>query len=585
MSRSSRVKGATVLLSLALVATACGSTSSGTASPTTGSTGVSTASPSTTAPATTAPGNTAAPTSPQVDLTRTTDGAKSGGTLRIAVEAESDGLNPTVDNLAVSGLEMAGAVLEPLFAWGADGEPTPYLVKTYESSADGMSFTIHLRPGITFTDGAPLDADAVIANFKGQLADPIISLAVRPGLNLDNPIEKLDDLSVRFNLSIPNMEFATTLSDQLGLMGSPKWIAAAKADQSLNQHPVGTGPFIFESRTQDQSTKFVRNPDWWRTKVYGTPVYLDAVEFFPITDASSAASGLLGGDLDSIGTSDVNAILTVRDEGDAFTRIENDQGEESFAMMNTSAPPFDDIRARQALTFATPRKNYIKFAGAGILREADTMFPPESPWDNTGIKQQGDMPDKAGPLVDAYCADVPDSCTNGRINIDYKYWGPSVEQESIADILKSGWGKYFNVNRVVKLQDDLITDVALGSYQIVAWRQFGAPDPAADRVWLACDSIGVVSLNWPRYCSKDREKLLNEAQDTTDLATRVDLWKQIQQNMHDAYTYVFFTRTLWLNAFDAKVRNQCGATTPDGVALLCTNNGGMFTAQMWIDQG
>ena len=514
----------------------------------------------------------------------TTEGAASGGTLRVGVEAEADGLNPTVNSYAVSAFQMANTVIEPLFTWDATGQPTPYLVESYESSDDGLVFTIHLRPGITFTDGALLDADAVIANFEGQLADPIISLAVRPGLNLDKPIEKVDDLSVRFNLSIPNKQFATTLSDQLGMMGSPKWLEAAKDDQSLNQQPVGTGPFLFDSRVQDESTRVVRNPDWWQTAEYGTPVYLDAIEFFPITDASSAVAGLIGDDLDTIGTTEANAILSVRDEGDNFIRIEDDQGEESFAMMNTSVAPFDDLRARQAITFATPRANYIEFAGSGFLRTADTLFPPELVWNNPDVVQEADMPEKAGPLVEAYCADVPDSCTDGRINIDYEYFGPSVDQENIADILDAGWGDFFNVNRMVKLQDDLVTDVALGSYQIVAWRQFGAPDPAADRVWLACDSISFVSLNWPRFCDQSREDLLNEAQATTDLDTRVALWKEIQQKVHDDYTYVFFTRTLWMNAFNSKVRNQCGASTPDGVPMLCTNVGGMFSHQMWIDQ-
>ena len=570
---------------LALIAAACGDSSSTTSGTAAGATTTSVAAVETTTSGATADSTDSAADSSQPDLTRTVDGARTGGVLRVGVEAETDGLNPTVNNFAVSAFQMADTVLEPLFTWDATGQPTPYLVDTFESSGDGMSFTIHLRTGIAFTDGAPFDADAVITNFNGQLDDPIISLALRPGLNLDNPIEKIDDMSVRFNLSIPNKQFATTLSDQLGLMASPKWLTAAVDDGTLNQEPVGTGPFLFDKRTQDQMTRVVRNPDWWQTRDLGTPVYLDAIEFYPITQAGSAAEGLLAGDLDTIGTTDANAILTVRDEGDSYIRLEDDQGEESFAMMNTSAPPFDDIRARKALTFATRRADYVEFAGAGVLRAADTMFPPELVWNNPDVVQEADMPDQAGPLVDAYCTDNPDSCSNGRIDINYEYFGPSVDQENIADILVGGWGDYFNVNRDVKLQDDLITDVALGSYQVVAWRQFGAPDPAADRVWLACDSIDFVSLNWPRYCDQSREDLLNAAQNTTDLAERVDLWKQIQQKVHDDYTYVFFTRTLWLNAFDSRVRNECGATSPAGVPLLCTNNGAMFSHQMWLAEG
>lgn len=153
------------------------------------------------------------------------------------------------------------------------------------------------------------------------------------------------------------------------------------------------------------------------------------------------------------------------------------------------------------------------------------------------------MPDKAAPLVDAHCADNPGGCADGRIDIDYEHIRihRGARQDNIVDILEPGLGDYFNVDREVKLQNDLITDVAQGSHQVVAWRQFGAPDPAADRVWPACDSIDFVSPKWPRYCDQSREALLNTAQNTTDLA--------------------------------------------GGVPLLCTDNGAMFSHRMWIAGG
>lgn len=523
--------------------------------------------------------------SEQKDLIRTIEGVQTGGTLRIGVEAETDGLNPTVNRFAAASYNMGYTVFEPLFAWDSTGQPVPYLAESSESSDDGLEFIIHLRPDILFSDGEPLNADAIVANFEALLLDPLISLAVRPALNLDNPIETVDELTVKFNLSLPNKQFATGLVGQLGMPGSPKWLAAAIDDPTLNQAPVGTGPFVIDSRTPDSSTKFVRNDNWWQTLQNATPVYLDAIEFFPNTDALTSASQLVAGDLDGFATTTPNAIATIRDEGDAFIRIDDDQGEESFAMMNTAQPPFDDIRVRQAITFATPRENYIEFVGAGILREADSMFAPELIWNNPDVVQEGDEPERSGPLVDAYCADFPENCDGGRINIDLQYSGPSVEQETIADILSAGWGDFFNVNRVVLLQDDHITNVALGVSQMVTWRQFGAPDPTADRVWLACDSIGFLSLNWPRFCDQEREDLLNQARETTDLDARAALWQEIQQKVHDDYLYIFFTHTLWMSAFDAKVRNECGVVSPDGAELLCTNNGSMFNHAMWIDQG
>jgi len=593
VKRSKRVRAVKLiagLLAMSLIAAACGSSSSDSSTSdvtTTAAASSTTVATSTTAGDATSSANAdkgdSAAENTNADLTRTIDGAKSGGTLRVGVEAETDGLNPTVNRFAAAAFQMAYTVFEPLFYWDANGLATPYLAESGESSDDGMTFILRLRPGITFTDGVPLDADALIVNFEALLADPLISLAIKPALNLDNPIEKIDDLAVQFNLSMPNFQFSAALTGQLGLPASPDWLAAAKVDQSLNQKPVGTGPFLIDNRIQDQVTRFVKNPDWWQTRENGTEIYLDAIEFYPNTDSQVNANQLIGGELDAFGTTSIEAVATIRDEGDSYIRIEDDQGDESFAMMNTAKPPFDDIRVRKAITFATPQNDYVDFIGAGILRRADTMFAPELVWDNTDIVQETDKPDLAAPLVDSYCSDVPDNCSDGRINIDLEYSGPSVSQEQVADILSAGWGDYFNVNRVVLLQDDHITNVALGAYQIVTWRQFAAPDPTNDRVWLACDSIGLLSLNWPRYCDQSREDLLNAQRATIDLTKRVEIWKEIQQKIQDDYVYIFFTRTLWMQAFDKSVRNECGVSSPDGVELLCHSAGSMFNHLMWFD--
>ena len=72
-------------------------------------------------------------------------------------------------------------------------------------------------------------------------------------------------------------------------MSSPTWLAAALADPTLNQQPVGTGPFVFDSRSPDSVTRFVRNESWWNGEVY-----LDAIEFSPVPDADTRADSSPG---------------------------------------------------------------------------------------------------------------------------------------------------------------------------------------------------------------------------------------------------------------------------------------------------
>ena len=95
-----------------------------------------------------------------------------------------------------------------------------------------------------------------------------------------------------------------------------------------------------------------------------------------------------------------DATLTLR-EASGVSTIENLLSGENFVMMNTSRPPMDDIRVRQALTFATDRQGYIDLIGQGVLEGADSMYHPDLPENNPDVVQEGDDPDAAAALAAA----------------------------------------------------------------------------------------------------------------------------------------------------------------------------------------
>ena len=145
---------------------------------------------------------------------------------------------------------MSNAVFDTLTATTADNKVVPFLAQSVEPATDDFkSWTLTLRPNITFHDGTPLNADAIIVNFEAQRNDPLVGLAVRPFFPEENAIQKIDDMTVQFNLLDSNAYFPATISGQLGMVASPTWLEAAKADPTLNQNPVGTGPFKFDSRS------------------------------------------------------------------------------------------------------------------------------------------------------------------------------------------------------------------------------------------------------------------------------------------------------------------------------------------------
>jgi peptide/nickel transport system substrate-binding protein len=595
-SRSRGLSATAVLLAAATLATACAGDDD---DATSGSSAVTTEPPraSTTAAAgTTVAPTTAATTAPTTSAegpTRvtlppdTTPDPVRGGTLRFGMGSEVDGLNPTSSALtAAPGLEMSAAVFEKLAELTPEGDAVPWLAESFTPNEDHTSWTVTLREGITFHDGAPFNAEAVRVNFEAQLADPLIGIAVRPFYPETGAIEVVDEFTVRYHLLESNVHWPAAVATQVGMVASPAWIAAALEDPTLNQEPVGTGPFRFESRIEDSVTRFVRYEEYW-----GEPAYLDAIEYRPVPGVSDLADLLLNGDLDAIHTIEPATIGALRQRDDVQAMV-TDTGTESFFMLNTAQPPFDDLRARQALALATPKQNYIDLIGQGNLRSSDQMFTPESPFYNPDVRQRADEPDAAAALVAEYCAERGTdinpttggpTCTDGKINIEYQYPSGEVVYVRIADLLETDWGQFFNIDRQELVGDTHILETITGSYNVVIWAQFGGLNPTTDHVWLLCRNIEVLALNFPRYCDEARDAELFAAQATTDPEQRVAHYREAVRLINEAYTYVFMSHTLSTIAMSPRVHGPCDRTAPDGTPLVCMDGGVIWPHTVWIE--
>ena len=502
-----------------------------------------------------------------------------GGTLRIGVEADVDGLNPASNVMPAVGLWMGEAVFDTLAKVGADGSAVPYLASSITPDETNTTWTVTLRPGITFHDGTPLTAEAVVATFEGQLADPLVGLTVVPLFAPDKLIEAVDDLTVVYHLAGPSSVFPLRLTGQLGVVASPTWLAAVEADPDLAQQPVGTGPFRFDQRTQDSITRFVRNDDYWAGEVY-----LDAVEFYPVADSLRRADQLSVGDLDMLHSPGLLADLP---DDDVIRSIYDRSGEEGYLVMNTSKPPFDDIRVRQALTYAFPQRdvNTLTSDGGDVERQmANQMFDEDSKFYDPDLVQLTDRPDLVGDLISSYCADVPDQCNDGRVRITYSDTGPSTMGERIFAVIDNSWGEWFETTPRYLPQDEFIIATVTGDYQVTQFRLFGGLDPELDRVFLLCQSIGGIAVNAARYCDPELDALLERQAASTDESERIDLWRQISGRINEAFTTIWNAHTTWRIAYDSqRVQNLCGAVSPEGVPLACAVVGRTPLAHVWID--
>ncbi|MYJ82409.1 MAG: ABC transporter substrate-binding protein [Acidimicrobiaceae bacterium] len=504
-----------------------------------------------------------------------------GGTLRIGAFAEGDGLNPASNAFSTPVYLMAHPVFDPLAYFDTEGNWVPVLAESWTKVGDGTVWRMKLREGVRFHDGTELDADDVVATFRAQLADPVISIAFRSGFHPEEPMRKVDDYTVEFVGVRPSAHLPNAFTSQLGMILPSEWLERAAADPSLNQMPVGTGPFMVESRIQDEATVLVRNPDYWAADLID--IYLDRIEVYPIPDSAVAAQRLIAGDLDLIVVSETSAILTLREAADrGVVTFENHRSDESMLLINAQSAAFSDIRARQALTFATDQDLYVELLGEGTAEAADTMFHPDLIWRNPDIVQETNTPERAGPLVAAYCADIPENCSDGRINMRFAVPGPSVESDRTVDLMAATWGEFFTLDTRVKPLDEMIIDVALGNYDVALADAFGSVDPDNDVLFMECGSIGFISLNFTRHCDPERDALMYEQRAIDDLDRRVEIWHRIQEINRDAYTTIFLTHSNFTVGARGNVHNICGQIGPTGDELFCNNQGRIWPNQIWL---
>jgi ABC-type transport system substrate-binding protein len=190
---------------------------------------------------------------------------KHGGSLQVADEIDAVGFDAikTRTMPGIGGIS-ANLVMERLFQTDKDSRLIPALGLSATPAADGKSWTIRLREGVSFHDGTPFNADAVVQHWQ-RILNPENRYN---GLILLRPItsvEKTGDYEVRFHLTHPWLSFTDALASPHGfaaLIPSPKSVV----EDIQNRAPVGTGPFVFKEWKTGDRIILSRNPHYWRPK-------------------------------------------------------------------------------------------------------------------------------------------------------------------------------------------------------------------------------------------------------------------------------------------------------------------------------
>ncbi len=303
-----------------------------------------------------------------------TTSARSKGTLFVGRAADAIGLDParSTDNESV---EVCEQIFDHLVRYQAGStDVLPSLATSWEVSPNGLVWTFHLRRGVKFHDGTDFDAEAVRFSFDRQLEKghpyhmPDFTYWETNYATIVKAIEVVDPLTVKITLFRSYAPFLATLAMFPVSIVSPA--AVAKYGDQFPEHPVGTGPFIFESWTHGDRIVLTRNDAYWD----GRP-RLDRLVFRFIPDARQRLVALEGGAIDVAYGLLPEELQYVQLHPDLqLLRIAGENV--VYLAMHTQKPPFDDVVVRQAVNYAVNKVPIVKLVYQGLAVPATGALPP-----------------------------------------------------------------------------------------------------------------------------------------------------------------------------------------------------------------
>jgi peptide/nickel transport system substrate-binding protein len=247
----------------------------------------------------------------------------------------------------------------------------PDLATSWKTNADATEWTFKLREGVTFTDGTPFNAAAVVFNFK-RYTDPhfkwtspelIGQAATFAGIV--ESAEEVGPYEVKLKTLAPDSHLPEDITT--AFMASP---TAVKKEgvKGFGAHPVGTGPFEFGSETQGQELELLPNPDYWA----GAPK-LEKLILKPLPDPAARIAALRSGAVNWIEYPMPDDVASLESEG--FQVLANSYDHIWPWVLNSSAGPMKDPRVRQALNYAIDREAMADSLLQGTAEPAYQIAP------------------------------------------------------------------------------------------------------------------------------------------------------------------------------------------------------------------
>lgn len=415
----------------------------------------------------------------------------------------------------------------------------PGLAVSWSSESDGRVWTFELRRGVTFHDGTPFDADAVVFSFERQ-RDPR-----HPYYRSDFTywksyfahvlsVEKLGRYQVRMTLERPYAPFLATMGIFSVAIVSPT--AVARYGNDFTRHPVGTGPFRFVSW---ESGRIVlqRNDDYWGKR----PSFRRLV-FQAVTDhqqrlvalesgALDMAQGILPEEIQSVA---LHPRLTLRHV------VSNSV---TYLAMNNDYPPFDDVRVRRAVNHAINKEPIVKVLWQGSAEVANAPLPPTQ-WGHYAVREPYRYdPARARALLAEAARDGrfdPDRVYNLHVPATPRPYLPSPDQ--LGRVIQANLREVgINTTLVVQPFSEHSASITWGEHDLAIYGWVGDSGDPDNFLYILLDRDNAVAGNATNvafFRDPEVHGLLTYAQQTSDDNQRISLYARAQAIIHEQAPWV-----------------------------------------------
>lgn len=449
-------------------------------------------------------------------------------------------------------------IMDGLFGFDDEMKIIPLLAESYEANEDATEYVIHLRQGISFSDGTPLNAEAAKANFD-RWGDKELGLKRTTLLcNVLKSTEAVDEYTVKVTLTEPFGAFVATLAHPACLLMSPQVIEQGK--EACAERPVGTGQYLFKEWIAGDHTTVTLNKDWWGYdpeicggKALAEPdAGFQSITFRPVGENASRVAMLQSGEADFIWPVPTESMETLAADENVY--VGADEGiVVRYMFMNTQKAPFNDVRVRQAMNYAIDKDAYIAVVKNGLASKATSILGPATQHYKRNEPYAYDLEKARKLLTDAGYPDGFETsliCTTTTSDLK--------QCEFIQQQLAQA-GITVNINSMEKaiVSEKVESAEGPGSEAEVEMYMSGWSSSTGDADWgirpvLARESEPPKSYNISYFENEEMDGFLYAALETADEEKRAELYAKAQDIIWEECPVVFFANdyNTWASAAD-----------------------------------